>query len=310
MKVLVTGISGFAGTYLVEHLIDQGYEVYGSVQSSRNWEFKNQVETFEGDLIDQKFVAKLIKKTDADFVFHLAAYTSPAQSVNQAFVTLTNNIGITVNLLEELKNSRAKVLLIGSVDEYGIVESGENPVRETNSMRPTNPYAVSKITQDYLGLQYFLSQKMKIVRVRPGNHTGPGQRPDFVIPAFARQIALIENGKQEPTIKVGNLEAERDFTDVRDIVQGYHLAVLKGKPGEVYNLGSGKSVKIRKILDSLISLSEVKVRIDIDLSKKRSIDIPKIEIDSSKFRQLTGWKPKIKLDQTLNDVLNYWRNNV
>lgn len=310
MKALITGISGFAGTYLTDHLLDQGYEVVGSVQFPADWKFNNQVKTFRGDLIDPKFVATLLEKTSPDLVFHLAAYTNPAKSINESLSTLTNNIGITVNLLEELKNTKTKILLIGSADEYGVVEKNENPITEINPMRPTTPYAVSKITQDYLGLQYFLSNGMQIVRVRPGNHIGPGQRPDFVVSAFAKQIALIEVGKQDPIIKVGNLDAERDFSDVRDIVKAYLLAITKGVPGEVYNLGSGKSVKIRKILEDLLSLSTAKLKVEQDLSKKRSIDVPKIEIDTSRFRKITGWKSEIKLEQSLNDVLNYWRKNV
>lgn len=312
MKALITGISGFAGTYLTELLLKEGYIVSGTVKpdTTEKESKRKDVSLYNGDLLDQKFILRVIEKSNPDLVFHLASYTSPAASFSAPSETLTNNIGITVNLLEALKTTSTKVLIIGSAEEYGIVKNDENPVSENNPLRPTNPYAVSKIAQDFLGLQYHLSNKMNIVRVRPGNHIGPGQRPDFVVAAFAKQIALIEAGKQEPVIKVGNLEAERDFTDVRDIVKAYLLAVLKGKPGDVYNLGSGRSVKISKILESLIALSTANLKVEQDSTRKRIIDVPKIVIDYSKFNKISKWKPEIKLNQSLQDILDYWRKNV
>ncbi len=312
MKALITGISGFAGTYLSDLLLKEGYEVSGTVKPDaiEKRSERDDVSLYSGNLLDQKFIEKVIRKANPDIVFHLASYTSSVVSFSAPAETLTNNIGITVNLLETLKSMSTKVLLVGSSEEYGVVKDNENPVSENNPFRPTNPYAVSKITQDFLGLQYHLSNRMNIVRVRPGNHIGPGQRPDFVVSAFAKQIALIEAGKQNPLIKVGNLEAERDFTDVRDIVRAYLLAVLKGKPGDVYNLGSGKSVKIGTILESLIKLSTANLKVEQDSSRKRIVDVPKIVIDYSKFNKISKWKPEITLSQSLQDILDYWRKNV
>ena len=312
MKALITGISGFAGSYLAEFLLRKKLEVAGTVLNKAEFSssYKNQIKILEGNLLDASFIHHAIKNIKPDLIFHLASFTSPAESFSIPYETITNNIGITVNLLEALKTTNAKVLIIGSADEYGIVKSDENPVREDNPLRPTNPYAVSKIAQDFLGLQYYLSNKMNIVRVRPGNHIGPGQRPDFVVSAFARQIALVEAGKQNPVIKVGNLESERDFTDVRDIVRAYLLAVLKGSSGDVYNVGSGKSVKISKILESLIKLSTSKLKVEQDSSRKRIIDVPKIVLDYSKFNKISKWKPEIKLNQSLQDILDYWRKHV
>lgn len=312
MKALITGISGFAGTYLTESLIAEGYEVFGVVKSNQlgNQVTKKGVLLYKGDLLDQAFTNMLISKVKPDLVFHLASFTSPAESFTRPYETIINNIGITINLLESLSGTNAKILLVGSADEYGLVRPSETPVREDSPLRPTNPYAVSKISQDFLGLQYYLSKNMHVVRVRPGNHIGPGQRPDFVVAAFAKQIAEAEVGKKDSVIRVGNLEAIRDFTDVRDTVKAYILALLQGKSGEVYNLGSQKGLKIREILDKLIGLSKTRLTVEVDPSRRRSADTPKLIINTAKFRRLTGWKPKISMEQSLKDILDYWRFRV
>ena len=199
------------------------------------------------------------------------------------------------------------MLVIGSNEEYGAPRSNELPLTEENPLRPNNPYAVSKVAQDFLGLQYYLSYGLPVVRVRPFNHTGPGQSPRFVVPAFASQIARIEAGLQEPVMKVGNLEAARDFTDVRDMVQAYHLAATQGKPGEVYNLASEQPQSVREMLEMLLSYAQVEIRVERDPNRYRPVDVPVVYGSSEKFHRLTGWTPQIPFEQTLQDTLAYWR---
>jgi GDP-4-dehydro-6-deoxy-D-mannose reductase len=200
--------------------------------------------------------------------------------------------------------------VIGSNEEYGAPQPDELPQTEESPLRPNNPYAVSKVAQDFLGLQYYLAYGLPVVRVRPFNHTGPGQSPRFVVPAFASQIARIEAGLQEPVMRVGNLDAARDFSDVRDIVRGYHLAVTKGEPGEVYNLASGRPQSVRGLLETLLGYSQVKIRVEIDPERYRPVDVPVAYGSAEKFRQRTGWMPQIPFEQTLRDTLEYWRGQV
>jgi len=314
MKALITGISGFVGSHLADLLLKEKFILAGTVFDKKELpsNYENQIKIFEGDLQDTDFVSNLLKSTKPDTIFHLASYTSPAESFTDPTKVLVNNVLITTNLLEAVRKSvqnRPRILIVGSADEYGLVREEENPVREDTPLRPVSPYSVSKLTQDYLGLQYYLAYKLNTIRVRPGNQIGPGQRTDFVISSFAKQIVEAEKGKQQPVIKVGNLDAIRDFTDVRDMIKAYKLAVLKGKPGEVYNIGSGKGFKISDILNKLIGFSKIEVEVEVDQTRIRPLDIPKLVIDTSKFNKLTGWKPKIKIEDTLNDVLNYWRKN-
>ncbi len=313
-KVFITGITGFAGSFLSEYLLTKGYTVAGVVRphTQENKQLKN-VTYFEADLLDSSSTAAIISEYKPDFVYHLAALSSPAESFQHPASTLTNNITAEVNVLEALRKNnllQTKVLVVSSGEIYGAVASQDLPVNEQVSLKPMSPYGVSKITQDFLGLQYFLSYKMPIVRVRPFNHIGPRQTAHFVVAAFAKQIAEIEKGKKEAVLKVGNLEAKRDFTDVRDIVRAYELVLTKGKAGEVYNIGSGKSYKIADILEGLLQLSKVTITIEKDQKLLRPSDIPEIVCDNTKIQQETGWKPEITLDESLKDVLDYWRNIV
>jgi GDP-4-dehydro-6-deoxy-D-mannose reductase len=261
------------------------------------------------DLRDPEQVTDLASSFEPDKVFHLAAQSFVPSSFSDPWDTLENNIRSQLNLLEavRLKEIPARVLVIGSNEEYGRPMPEELPITELNPIRPSNPYAVSKVTQDFLGLQYHLAYGLDIVRLRPFNHTGPGQSPRFVVPAFASQIATIEAGRQEPAVRVGNLEAERDFTDVRDIVRGYYLAALHGQPGEVYNLASGSPWSIRRLLEYLLSLSNIEIRIEVDPERYRPVDTPRVAGSAAKFHSHTGWEPEIEFEQTLRDVLEYWR---
>ena len=264
----------------------------------------------EVDLLDRERVQAVVSRVRPALVFHLAALSSPAASWEDPAATITNNVGGQANLLNALVllNPRPRVLVVGSTDEYGRVSGRGRRLDEDTPLRPLSPYAVSKVAQDYLGLQYYLSRELPCVRVRPFNHVGPRQAPQFAVSNFAQQIARIELGRQEPRLKVGNLKVKRDFTDVRDMAQAYLLALLKGRAGEVYNLGSGRAVSIGEIAQSLIRFSRKKISLEADPSRTRVAEAEVYVCDPRRFQRLTGWKPKIPLEKTLRDTLKYWRS--
>ena len=307
-KALITGINGFVGTHLNNYLLSKGYEVFGTTKPGNEKEKEN---FFPVDILDYEGIKKVLENISPDHIFHLAALTSPSASFKNPSETVTNNIGGQLNILEavkELKMMNSRVLVVSSAEVYGQVSERDLPIDEETPLRPTSPYAVSKIAQDFLGLQYKLSQNVDCVRVRPFNHIGPYQSPTFVIPAFAKQIAEIEKGKQEAIMKVGNLEAKKDFTDVRDMVIAYELLMQTGESGEVYNVGSGKSIQISKVLEILLSMSEKHIIVEKDPKLMRPIEIPELVCDYSKLHKATGWKPEIPLEEALQDTLDYWRN--
>lgn len=315
-KVLITGLTGFAGSYLAERLISENkYDVSGtylfddSLVGVKN--IKSKLNLIKADLSNEKSVIDIVKDVSPSIIFHLAALTSPADSFKNPTETLTNNISLQVNLLEAVRRYNlldTKILIVSSADIYGRVEKKNLPIDEETPLMPTSPYSVSKIAQDFLGLTYFLTYKIKIIRVRPFNHVGPRQSPHFVVSSFAKQIAEIEKGKKDPYLYVGDLETKRDFTDVRDMVNAYILAIEKGKDGEVYNIGSGVTYKILDILNKLVSMSSLKIEIRKDKNLLRPNDNPELICDATKFVKLTGWKPEISIDETLKDTLDYWRN--
>lgn len=312
-KAYITGISGFAGSYLAEYLLQNDYKV-GGTHISDNVQnidhIKQEIELHRVDLMDLEAVEKSIDNFSPDIIFHLAALTSPAESFKEPSKVFTNNIAAQLNLFEAVRKSSItpRILITSSAEIYGLVSASDLPISEDTQMRPGSPYAVSKIAQDYLGLQYNLSYGMDIIRVRPFNHIGPRQTGQFVVASFAKQIAEIER-KGEGKIKVGNLEAKRDFTDVRDIVKAYEILGKLGVSGEAYNAGSGVSHKISQILYLLLENSKQKIEVEIDPAKLRPSDVPDIRSDNTKIEKL-GWKPEIALDKTLKDTLDYWRDVV
>ncbi|MCL5675867.1 MAG: GDP-mannose 4,6-dehydratase [Patescibacteria group bacterium] len=311
-KVFITGVGGFAGSHLCELLTkDKKVQIIGT-DLKHNKSYPGTVKIVTLDLTQRDKTEDAIKKIKPDEVYHLAALTSPAKSFQDPFQTLENNLKAQINLLEALRVHKpdARVLIIGSADEYGLVKKEDNPVDEKQPLRPTNPYAVSKITQDYLALQYVLAYKMPIVRVRPFNHIGPRQSPNFVVSAFAKQLAEIEAGLKEAIISVGNLSSVRDFTDVRDMMRAYQIILEKGVPGEVYNIGSGRGYKMEEILNLLLSMTAKKIKIQVDKTLLRPIDEPILVCNYNKINGLTGWKPKISISETLKSVLDYWRDQV
>jgi GDP-4-dehydro-6-deoxy-D-mannose reductase len=254
-------------------------------------------------------VRDTIDELRPDRIFHLAAQSFVPTSWTAPTESLVTNIIGQLNLFEAVKKLgiKPRIQLACSSEQYGMVYENELPIKETNPLRPLSPYAVSKVGQDALGYQYWMSFQIPIVRTRGFNHEGPRRGPVFVCSDFARQIADIEKGRKAPVIRVGNLDARRDFTDVRDIVRAYWLSLEKGEMGEVYNLCSGKDWTIRAMLDQLLSMTTAKVKVEQDPARMRPSDVPVLLGDASKFHKATGWKPEIPFEQTLRDLLEYWR---
>jgi GDP-4-dehydro-6-deoxy-D-mannose reductase len=315
-KIIITGSTGFAGSYLLEYLSSlKKYQLFGTYltdeSKARLKHLEKEVSFIKLDLNSKEETENTIKDIKPDIVFHLAAFTSPAQSFKAPLETIINNVSSELNIFEALKKEKlfdTKVLIISSAEIYGLVNKTDLPISEKTLFKPTSPYAVSKIAQDFLGLQYFLSYKIPVIIARPFNHIGPRQSEGFVVSDFTKKIVEIEKGKREPILEVGNLGAKRDFTDVRDIVKAYLLLIEKGVFGEAYNIGFGKSHKISDILDMLLSFSSTKVEIEVNKELLRPSDNPDLICDSTKLRKLTGWKPEISIEKTLKDTLDYWRN--
>jgi GDP-4-dehydro-6-deoxy-D-mannose reductase len=305
MKALITGISGFVGKYLAECLLDKGFEVYGIDRTNSNVK-GCKVESC--DVLNKEKLAAIINKTRPDFIFHLAALSSVKRSFANAEATKKISIVGTKNLFEAVVSTKISpvILVVSSLQVYG---SQDNlPITEDAPLRPESPYAESKVEQEKLCREYF-KKGLKIIVSRSFNHTGPGQKAEFVWPSFAKQIAEIEAGKAAE-MKVGNLNIERDFSDVRDIAKAYLLAVQKCIPGEIYNICSGKAYNIGKMLEVLKSYSSVEVKVSADTKRMRKVDVPVLYGDNSKFAKATGWKPEIEFEKTLKDVLEYWRKQV
>lgn len=310
MKALIIGAAGFVGGYLINHLSsDCGFEVCATKLCGEKIENEN-ISVYDLDIMNKEDIILLLQKEKPQQIYHLAAQSSVSVSWDKPQLTADINIKGTINLLEAVRESgySPKILLVGSGEEYGYVLNGEVPITEDTLMRPGNIYAVTKACQGMLGEVYARAYNMDIVMVRAFNHIGPLQSDTFVIADFCKQVAFIEAGKKPPVISVGNLDAKRDFTDVRDIVRAYSLLMQSGKKGETYNVGSGKAVSIRNMLDKILSHSKVKINIETDPKRLRPSDVPIIEADISKLCAHTGWKRNISIDDTIEDILEYWRN--
>jgi GDP-4-dehydro-6-deoxy-D-mannose reductase len=313
MKVLITGIAGFAGSYLAEEVLKKGDEIFGlclACESLKNVEkIRKNLTIFHGDLTEFDRLLKTIKKIKPDQIYHLAALSSVGESFSRPLAMIENNIRGTLYLLEiiRLLDRPIKILVVGSSDVYGIVKPKETPITEDRPLLPVSPYGVSKAAGDLLAYQYFKSYGIYAIRVRSFNHTGPRQRTGFVIPDFASQIAKIEKGLIPPVLKTGNLSSQRDLSDVRDVVKAYVSLMGKGKAGEAYNICSQKAYSIERLLNILCSLSKKRIRTEKDRKRNRPAEIPILLGSNAKIRNTTGWKPKIPIEKTLEDTLEYWR---
>jgi len=306
VKVLVTGASGFVGRHFVEFLrsAQPHVEVFGLARHP-----VPGVTFIEADLEHAASVDAVFKTLQPDRIVHLAAQSSPQHSWTDPERTFSTNVLGLLNLLESVRRRSLDplVLVVGSGEEYGLVAGHELPLREEAPLRPLSPYAVSKVAQSFLALQYTLSRRVRTIRTRTFNHTGPGRGAAFAESSFARQICEIEAGRQAPVIEVGNLEAVRDFCDVRDVVVAYWLLLERAQPGEVYNVCSGRGVRLREVLERLIALSGLRVELRVDPQRLRPSDIPALVGDPARIETATGWQRAQALDATLRDLLEYWR---
>ncbi len=314
MRSLIIGGSGFVGGYLADYLKECGYEVAVTKMPS---EISKQTESTNIqvcglDILDQNEVEEILRKIKPDIIFHLAAQSSVAVSWKNPELTIDVNIKGCIHVLEAVRrqDKRIRVLLIGSGEEYGKILPQEIPVSEGQSIRPGNIYAATKACQNMIGSIYAQAFGMDVVMVRAFNHIGPRQAPIFVVSDFCKQAAEIEAGMREAVIKTGNLDVKRDFTDVRDVVRAYMLLAEKGAAGETYNVGSGHAVSIGEILQVILKKSPAGIRIEADRQKFRPSDVPVIEADIGKLRKITGWMPRIPLEQAIQDTLDSWRGTV
>jgi GDP-4-dehydro-6-deoxy-D-mannose reductase len=314
-RVLVTGVTGFAGSHLVDYMLTRGdCQIFGIQRwRSRTENIEHltpaQLTLLECDLRDATSTFDAVQTVKPDLIFHLAAQSFVPTSWNAPTESLTTNVLAQVNIFEAVRRMKLKcrIQLACSSEEYGMVYPDEVPIKETNPLRPLSPYAVSKVAQDMLGYQYWMSWKVDSVRTRGFNHEGPRRGPVFVASDFAKQIADIEKGRKPPVLSVGNLDAKRDFTDVRDMVKAYWLALEKCEAGEVYNICRGQCWTIRETLDMLLGMTKAKIEVRQDPARLRPSDVQILLGDNSKFVKATGWQPVIPFEQTLRDMLEHWR---
>jgi len=314
LKVFISGATGFVGCHLIDFLSLAEYEIYGTSFPDK----PEEEDHYRGknisylDIRSEQEVFETIKRTQPDWIFHLAAISNVRHSWERRRETLETNLMGTFYLFEAVRKfvPRARFLFVSSSDVYGILVPTEKALKEEDSFHVVNPYAFTKVSGEILSKFYAEIENLDIVIARSFPHTGPGQSPDFVCSDWALQIARIEKGLAKPVIEVGNISVERDFTDVRDVVRAYALLMEKGRRGEVYNVCSGKAVPLREILDLLLSFSSQKIEVQVDSRKLRKADIPLLLGDNKKIKEETSWEPAISLKQSLRDLLEYWRKKV
>jgi GDP-4-dehydro-6-deoxy-D-mannose reductase len=344
VRVLITGITGMAGSFLAEYLADQQpeVEVFGTFRwrskldnlndlrlrgklnvldegqritdpgSLRRFVKPGRVTVIDCELQDGSATRGVIRAVQPDRIFHLAAQSFVPTSWTAPAATLTNNIVAQVNLFEAVREAHLDpvIHIAGSSEEYGLVYPDEAPILETNPLRPISPYAVSKVAQEALANQYFRSYGLKTIVTRGFNHTGPRRGQVFVTSSFAKQIAEIEAGLRPPVLECGDLDSKRDWTDTRDMVRAYWLATERAEPGEVYNVGSGACIRVGDMLDILLSHTHVDIAKEQDVSRLRPSDVKLLWANCDKFKSATNWEPMIPFDQTMQDLLGYWRERV
>ena len=306
--VLITGATGFAGGYLVESLAGSN-RLVGWGRSTPRPEIANLVESQTVDLLDREQVRNAIASLRPSTIFHLAGAPQVAESWRDTTKPLAGNVLATSHLFDAIRRAglTCRVLVTGSAAVYA---PSDTPIKEEDTLAPANPYALSKLAQEQLAMRAFADDGIDIVMVRPFNHTGPRQPPAFVAPSMARQIALIEKGDAEPVIRVGNLDARRDFTDVRDVVRAYVSLATLGRSGEIYNVGSGVGRSIQSLLDALRSRARVEVRVEVDPERLRPTETAALVADTTRLHARTAWQPQISFESMLDDLLEYWRAEV
>ncbi len=316
-RVLITGITGFVGSHLADYLLaNTNYKIFGlkRVNSSlRNIsQILNKITLVNGELIDQTSLTRALQISKPDYIYHLGAlsWVTPSWNMPTAYM-LVNAVG-TINLFEALRTTTLKprILISATPEEYGDVPEELIPITEETRLSPVNLYAASKLAQEAVCLAYEASYGFEVFRTRAFNHEGPRRDSLGALSSFAYQIAKIERGLQKPIVKVGNLSAKRNFTDVRDMVEAYYLAIEKGIPGQLYLIGSSQICTIKECLEMLISLSPMKNKISYRVEKERvrPTELRLLIGKFDKFEKLTGWKPRTPFEKTLKDMLNYWRD--
>ena len=305
------------GSHMADLLVSKGQIVIGLSRGGYGNDnikhLKGKIKLQKSDITNNKDLFDIVKRTKPDYIFHFAAQSSNLDSFEEPKQTFEMNLLGTLNLLEAVVRNKldSSIIIAGSSEEYGKVEKSELPISEENPLRPQNPYAVSKIAASYLSYQYAKTYNLRLIRTRSFNQEGPRRQERYVISSFAKQIVEIENGLKVPVIEVGNLEAERDFLDVRDAVRAYWMLSMKGEVGEVYNICSMKPRRVKDILDALLVLSlKNNIRVNIDPKRMRPSEVPLFYGNNGKARSLTGWIPKISFKKTLMDTLNYWRETL
>ncbi len=312
----MTGAGGFVGGHLVHHLRREHpeVEIFGIVlpQGGITWGSGAGMSAIEADLNDPAATAAIVETVAPDRIMHLAGQSSPHLSWLDPGGTLRTNVMGIVHVLDAARRHglRPAVLVVGSAEEYGPVSAEDLPIRETTPLRPASPYAISKVAQSALAVLYGPAGGMRVVTTRTFHHTGPGRGETFAESSFARQIAEIEAGRRAPVLKVGNLDAVRDFADVRDVVRAYWLLIEKGEPGSVYNVCTGRGRRIRELLEILLACSSARVEVQVDPERLRPSDTPVQVGDPSRLRAATDWEPGIPLEQSLRDLLEDWRGRI
>jgi GDP-4-dehydro-6-deoxy-D-mannose reductase len=318
MRALVTGATGFVGGHLIEHLSDMGDVIIG-LSNTAQWpaplHFMERIARLEQvDLADgdqESELIELIDRKQPEAIYHLAAQANPQASLDDVRGTWALNLGGTLNLLEAVRHSRCRpwVLLVSSGVVYGNPDPEDLPVGERCPLRPNNPYAASKAAADLLGIQHYLAYGTPVIIARPFNHAGPRQSSVYVLSALARQVAEVEVGARS-CVEVGNLQVVRDFTDVRDIVRAYRLLIERGAPGEIYHIGTGRDLTLSQLLDMIVKCARIPVEVRVDPARIRAVDSPRLLCNASKMHAATGWSPRIPIEKTLSDMLDYWRTEI
>jgi GDP-4-dehydro-6-deoxy-D-mannose reductase len=316
-SILITGISGFVGGYYSRYLANtkKNVTIHGISRSKPSWDFidnrdelLNAIHFHQCDLLDASRLNTILKEIQPDYILHLASFSSVAESWKKPQISFLNNTNAFLNIVEGVRNQNfnCKIISVGSSEEYGIVKDTDLPIPEIHPLSPVNPYAVARVSEEYLAQIYSKGYQFNICTTRSFNHIGPGQKENFVISSIAKQFANISVNNLNPVITIGDGSIIRDFTDVRDVIVAYDSIFEKGLPGETYNVCSGKGYSIFEIVSFLSELSDISVTIECQKDLLRPVDNPVLIGDNSKILSRTRWKPKITLRTSLNDIFDYW----